>query len=116
ATFLSKKPMQDLYVKNAGEAQVETINRRRRPLDNEIIQQFREAAERLGLIFKTGEPFGDGKLHRCVVESARRSHTDGAYILHLDGFPAGWFLNFKTGESDTWHGNLGRELTAATAN
>lgn len=44
----------------------------------------------------------DGKLHRCHVEGDKRGTKNGAYILHMDGKPSGWFQHFKTGTTGKW--------------
>ena len=45
---------------------------------------------------------GDGQLHRFHVEGDKSGSKNGAYVLHLDNHPAGWFLHFKTGQTGTW--------------
>lgn len=45
---------------------------------------------------------GDGLLHRCHVEGDRAGTLNLAYVLHLDGKPAGWWMYFKTGVTGTW--------------
>jgi putative DNA primase/helicase len=56
---------------------------------------------------------GDGKLRRCDA-IGRGGKGDGAYVLHLDGLPAGGFQNWRDGLGwENWHVDVGRELTAA---
>jgi phage/plasmid primase-like uncharacterized protein len=63
--------------------------------------EFAEALRRAGL--KTeGPPIMDGSLHRVPVDSDRRGKKSGAYIGHLDAWPAGFLCNFKTGEVRRW--------------
>ncbi len=45
---------------------------------------------------------GDPALHRFYVEGDRKGTLNGAYILHLDARPSGWFQQFRTGVSGTW--------------
>lgn len=45
---------------------------------------------------------GDGTLYRVYVEGDKRGSKNGAYILHLDGRPSGYFEHFKTGIRSTW--------------
>jgi putative DNA primase/helicase len=53
----------------------------------------------------------DGKLHRCNVEG-RGGESDGAYLLHLDGFPAGGFENHKDGHGwENWRMNQDRAMS-----
>ncbi len=64
-------------------------------------------------MFKAGitpplEVIGDGKLHRFHVGGHRRGTQKGAYVLHLDRKPAGWFQDFKSGISGTWKAGGGR--------
>jgi len=66
-----------------------------------IESQFRQALQAAG-IYYSGEIIPDGKLHRFHIEGQRRSTKNGAYILHLNGYPAGWFMDYKTGFSKTW--------------
>jgi phage/plasmid primase-like uncharacterized protein len=44
----------------------------------------------------------DGKKHRVPVEGDRRGRLSGTYIGHLDGYPAGYVHNFKTGAEIRW--------------
>lgn len=64
---------------------------------NDFLQEFCERAQARGLILPPGEVIGDGKLHRCDVEGGASGKGDGAYVLHLDGNPAGGFQNHRDG-------------------
>jgi len=44
----------------------------------------------------------DGQLHRVPVEGDKGKERSGAYIGHLDGRPAGFIQNFKTGQRLNW--------------
>ncbi len=66
-----------------------------------IESQFREAMQFAGIHY-SGEIVADGKLHRFHIEGHKQSSKDGAYTLHLDECPAGYFQDFKTGISQTW--------------
>lgn len=44
----------------------------------------------------------DGELHRVPVEGDKGKERSGAYIGHLDGKPAGYIQNFKTGQRLNW--------------
>ncbi len=57
----------------------------------------------------TNELISDGQLHRAHVEGDRAGSRNLAYVLHLDGAPAGWFQNFKTGIVGTWSASGKRE-------
>src|SRR5688572_30204461 len=53
----------------------------------------------------------DGQLHRCDVD-ARNGNGDAAYVLHLDGLPAGGFQNWQTGSGwQDWCAKESRTLT-----
>jgi putative DNA primase/helicase len=41
----------------------------------------------------------DGKLHRFKIDGK----LNGAYVLHMDEPPAGYFQDFKQGIKSTWH-------------
>ena len=75
----------------------------------EIINQFRAAMLDAGVIYN-GEILPDGKLHRIHVEGDRSGTQNGAYTLHLDKVPAGYFEYFKLGVRQTWRadGKAGR--------
>ena len=67
----------------------------------DIEQRFRQAMQATGINY-SGELIPDGKLHRFHIEGHKRGSKNGAYILHVDGCPAGWFMDFKTGVSQKW--------------
>ena len=60
----------------------------------------------------------DGRIHRCDATNKQHGHgkDDGAYCLHLDSWPAGWFKNHTDGLGTTkwkyWSGG-GPRLNAA---
>jgi phage/plasmid primase-like uncharacterized protein len=55
---------------------------------------------------------GDGKLRRCPVAGGKPGAFDGAYLLHLDGIPAGYIENFRDGNGpETWRADIARRLT-----
>jgi putative DNA primase/helicase len=66
-----------------------------------IEYQFLEAAHTAGINL-TGPIIGDGKLHRTHIEGHKVGTKNGAYILHLDSHPAGWALDYTTGQTFTW--------------
>jgi putative DNA primase/helicase len=71
--------------------------------------QFSEAMAQRNLI-PPDELIADGKIHRCKVVGHRGE--DGAYLLHLDGIPAGGFENHADGlDWENWRADLGRVLT-----
>ena len=44
----------------------------------------------------------DGKLHRYHIEGQKQDTKNGAYFLHLDGKPNGYFEDFATGIKIKW--------------
>jgi len=63
--------------------------------------EFASELQHVGLQVR-GAPVMDGRLHRVAVEGDRRGKKSGAYVGHLDGLPAGFIRNFKTGEIVRW--------------
>jgi len=76
-----------------------------------VLGQFRQAAEARGLLLPDHLD-ADGKLHRCELRDGPKGKKDGAYLLHLDGVPAGGFQNFKDGlDWENWRADIGRQFT-----
>jgi putative DNA primase/helicase len=59
-------------------------------------------------IAPAAELIPDGKLHRFHIEGHRSGTTNGAYVLHLDRHPAGWFMDYKSGIRGTWRQGGGK--------
>jgi len=73
-----------------------------------VIEQFRQAMQSTGINY-SGEIIPDGKLHRFHIEGHKRGTLNGAYVLHHDARPSGFFQDFKNGVSQTWRsGNVSR--------
>ncbi|MBS0424649.1 MAG: toprim domain-containing protein [Proteobacteria bacterium] len=73
-----------------------------------IETEFRQAMQAAGISF-SGEIIADGGLHRFHIDGHKRGSLNGAYTLHLDNHPAGWFMDYTTGLSQTWRsGNVSR--------
>lgn len=81
-------------------------------IDNfSVLDQFRRAAEARGLRLPDHID-ADGKLHRCELRDGPKGKKDGAYLLHLDGVPAGGFENHRDGLAwQPWRADIGRQLT-----
>ena len=77
-----------------------------------VLDQFRAALLARDII--PPDPIvADGRLHRCHA-AGRNGRGDAAYLLHLDGLPAGGFENHRDGRDwETWRFDLGRIPTAA---
>jgi putative DNA primase/helicase len=54
---------------------------------------------------------GDGILHRFKIDGK----LNGAYVLHLDGRPAGYFEDFKQGIKQTWKSSSKLQPLSQTA-
>lgn len=70
----------------------------------DVRQEFIEAMESVGLVpgGKHDHPIMDGKKHRVPVVGGRKGATDGFYVAHTDGHPAGVLINNKTGVDIKW--------------
>ncbi|MGZ8158851.1 MAG: toprim domain-containing protein [Methylobacter sp.] len=68
---------------------------------SDIENAFFNHAANAGVIF-TNRPIADGLLHREHVKGDRSGTKNGAYTLHPDGNPSGWFKHFKTGITGKW--------------
>ncbi|MCD2449724.1 toprim domain-containing protein [Methylicorpusculum oleiharenae] len=66
-------------------------------IHGDIIEQFKNAMQEFGIEPPTNI-VADGNLHRFKIDSK----LNGAYVLHLDSKPAGFFQDFKTGVKQTW--------------
>lgn len=63
--------------------------------------EFALALQDAGLQLK-GLPLMDGKLHRVPVEGDKQGQKNGGYVGFMDGHPAGYINNYKTGLETTW--------------
>jgi putative DNA primase/helicase len=80
--------------------------------ESDVIEQFKRALAFRDII-KPQRLIADGKLHRCDAEGPNRK-GDAAYVLHLDGIPAGGYENWRDGRGwENWKASIGRVLTPA---
>jgi len=70
-------------------------------VDTDPREEFAQALRESGLRIN-GLPEMDGRLYRVPVDGDRGSERSGAYIGHLDGRPAGYIQNFRTGQRINW--------------
>ena len=63
----------------------------------EFAAALREAGLRLD-----GPPEMDGQMRRVKVEGDKPGERSGAYVGHMDGHPAGYIKNHKTGVERNW--------------
>jgi antirestriction protein ArdC/phage/plasmid primase-like uncharacterized protein len=73
-------------------------------------QEFAEVLKEAGLDLGGEQPVMDGTLHRVQLIDGKPGSRDGAYRGNLDGHPAGFYQNHKTGEKGTWKAS-GHKLT-----
>lgn len=73
-------------------------------------QKFSEAMQAVGICY-FGEIIPDGCIHRFHIDGHKCGTRNGAYILHVDRFPAGWFMDFTTGFSQTWRSGNARNVS-----
>jgi putative DNA primase/helicase len=64
-------------------------------------REFSEALADAGLVLSTA-PVMDGNLHRVPAVGDEPGQKSGAYVGHLDGHPAGFIQNYKTGYESKW--------------
>lgn len=80
---------------------------------SQIESAFSNHCAEAGVIF-TNQPIADGVLHRVHIEGDKPGTKNGAYILHTDGNPSGWFQYFVTGSYGTWSLSGKREPMTTT--
>lgn len=76
---------------------------------HDAIDQFRNAIQAAGLT-PPDTIEADGRLHRFST-NGKRNDDGGFYVLHLDGIPAGFIGDYRTGVHEKWRADIGRELT-----
>lgn len=65
-------------------------------------EEFAEALKTLGCVVTAEHPIMDGKKHRIPVEGDKAGEQAGFYVVHLDGLPAGYIKNNRTGLDMKW--------------
>jgi len=65
-------------------------------------EEFAEALEALGCLVTGEHPIMDGQRHRIAVEGDRKGEKAGFYVAHLDGHPAAYAKNNRTGVEIKW--------------
>ncbi len=75
-----------------------------------VVDQFRAALVARDIV--PPEPIlADGCLHRCDA-AGKHGRGDAAYVLHMDGLPAGGLENWRDGRGwESWRFDSGRELS-----
>ncbi len=67
-------------------------------------EEFAEALRSVGCVVSGGHPMMDGETHRISVVGEKHSEKAGSgfYVGRLDGHPAGYIKNNKTGDEMKW--------------
>lgn len=65
-------------------------------------EEFAEALRSLGCVVTGEHPIMDGQKHRMAVQGDKAGEQAGFYIGHLDGHPAGYIKNNRTGLEMKW--------------
>lgn len=64
--------------------------------------EFKEVLISLGAIVSGEHPIMDGKPHRITMEGDKNGEKAGFYVGHMDGVPAGYIKNNRTGIELNW--------------
>jgi putative DNA primase/helicase len=82
------------------------------PATAEVIERFRAALAARDIV-PPERIIADGGIHRCDAVG-KNGKGDAAYLLHLDGVPAGGLENWRDGKGwESWRFDIGRTLTPA---
>ena len=65
-------------------------------------EEFTEALRSLGCVVSGEHPIMDGAKHRITVDGDKNHEHSGFYVGHLDGHPAGYIKNNRTGVDMKW--------------
>lgn len=65
-------------------------------------EEFAEALRTIGCQISDNHPIMDGNKHRIGVEGDKKGEQAGFYVGHLDGHPAGYMKNNRTGVDMKW--------------
>ncbi|HFW4712700.1 TPA: LPD7 domain-containing protein [Salmonella enterica subsp. enterica serovar Chailey] len=67
--------------------------------DSDPVTEFAQELEKAGLIIK-GLPVMDGALHRVPTKADKKGVKSGVYKAFLDGQPAGWYRDYRSGDTE----------------
>jgi antirestriction protein ArdC/phage/plasmid primase-like uncharacterized protein len=79
----------------------ESVSRQQEPAIDPHIE-FADLLRAQGCLVDGNHPVMDGNKHRIKVESDKSGEKSGFYVAHLDGHPAGYFKNNRTGIETRW--------------
>jgi len=66
-------------------------------------EEFADALRSFGFNVAYPHPIMDGRKHRAQVTGDKKGEMAGFYVGHLDGHPAGYIKNNRTGQEMKWH-------------
>jgi len=79
----------------------ENVSRQQKPAIDPHIE-FADLLRAQGCLVDGNHPVMDGSKHRIKVIGDKSSEKSGFYVAHLDGHPAGYFKNNRTGIETRW--------------
>ncbi len=79
----------------------ENVSRQQEPAIDPV-SEFAELLRAQGCRVDGNHPVMDGSKHRIKVEGDKSGEKSGFYVAHLDGHPAGYFKNNRTGIETRW--------------
>lgn len=75
-------------------------------------EEFAEALRGMGCHVDGDHPIMDGKTHRIATEGDKKGEYSGFYVGHMDGHPAGYIKNNRSGEEIRWKSSGMPQLSA----
>jgi putative DNA primase/helicase len=79
----------------------ENVSRQQEPAIDPV-SEFADLLRAQGCLVDGNHPVMDGSKHRIKVEGDKSGEKSGFYVAHLDGHPAGYFKNNRTGIETRW--------------
>ncbi len=79
----------------------ENVSRQQEPAIDPHVE-FADLLRAQGCRVDGNHPVMDGSKHRIKVEGDKSGEKSGFYVAHLDGHPAGYFKNNRTGIETRW--------------
>lgn len=65
-------------------------------------EEFASLLKDMGFVLSENHPIMDGQRHRLETVGDKAGEKAGFYVAHLDGHPAGFAQNNRTGEAQKW--------------
>jgi putative DNA primase/helicase len=79
----------------------ENVSRQQEPAIDPV-SEFADLLRAQGCLVDGNHPVMDGSKRRIKVEGDKSGEKSGFYVAHLDGHPAGYFKNNRTGIETRW--------------